>query len=96
LGVTEQQPAIGRIVHYRLSEQDVADIFTAHGTSTGSFSAGDVLPAMVLRADDFDDRNRVDLGVQLGNATMLRSQVYEILPDIGDGTEPGWFWPPRV
>lgn len=94
--MTEQRPSIGRIVHYRLSDEDVSDIFIAHGTSTGSFSAGDVLPALVLRADLFDERHRVDLSVQLGSATLLRRGVYEILSPVGDGTRSGWFWPPKV
>jgi hypothetical protein len=92
--MTEQQPSIGRIVHYRLSEQDVADIFVAHGASTGSFDVGDVLPAIVLRVNDPTVWG-VDLSVQLGSATMLRRA--EAGPDGATGSLNGrWFWPPRV
>jgi hypothetical protein len=92
-----QQPTIGRIVLYRLSEQDAADIFTAHGTTNGSFEEGVVLPAIIIRIQDKADGCEilyVDLAVQLGGATMLRRAV--CLSDTGRADDTGfWFWPPR-
>jgi len=88
MGVSEQQPSIGRIVHYRLSEQDVADIFVAHGTETGHFNVGDVLPAQIIRVGE----NQVQLSVNLGSALLARYAGPVSVPT----TNGCWFWPPRV
>lgn len=86
-------PTIGRIVHYRLSEQDVARITInaeKHGGHQGNeVRTGDVLPALVVR-------------VNAGNSVNL--QVFLDGPDVYwatsrglDGIDYGcWFWPPRV
>lgn len=92
MGVSEQSPSVGRIVHYRLTEHDVNDIFVAHGTATGRYEIGDVLPAQIIRV--YDEGRHIDLSVNLGGALLLRHAVTE-LPGGDDGTGQ-WFWPPRA
>lgn len=91
--MTEQQPSIGRIVHYRLSEQDVNESFIRHG-STQALSAGDVLPAIVVgvrRGRAVDAPPALDMQVFLpGGYPLWVSSITE-----GAGHSE-WFWPPRV
>lgn len=89
--MTGQAPSVGRIVHYRLTERDVNDIFVAHGTATGKHEPGDVLPATIIRV--FID-GTIYLSVNLGSALLARAGVSR-LPDGDDGLGQ-WFWPPRV
>jgi hypothetical protein len=93
------QATIGRIVHYRLSEQDVQLIDEQH-PMTGAdgrrnprnpVAVGQICPAMVVRI--FDPGPYVNLQVFLdggaGAEYWATSRV--------EGDEPGqWSWPPRV
>lgn len=89
-----QTPTVGRIVHYRLTDQDVNDCFTAVG-SRAAVRAGDVRPAIVIVVDQHD-RERVELQVMIGPCTLWRTSVNGG-PDGATGSLNGrWFWPPRV
>lgn len=92
--VTEQSPTVGRIVHYRLSDHDVNDIFLMVGNAS-RMVAGDVLPAMVVTVNE--SPGRVGLQVYLDAPGLLwrpdamGGRLDEIGPIGGR-----WFWPPRV
>jgi len=90
-------PTIGRIVHYRLSEQDAERIYelrtAARMHQSPGFNAaygGDVYPAIVVRT--FDDILNVNLQVFLDGPDTLwvTSRGYSV------ETEGCWFWPPRI
>jgi hypothetical protein len=89
-----QTPTIGRIVHYKLSEQDALSINDKRikdQTSGNVAYKGDVYPAMIVRT----------WGKQAGVSVQL--QVYLDGPDTywatsrleGDA-EGQYIWPPRV
>ncbi|MFI8459049.1 hypothetical protein [Kitasatospora sp. NPDC085464] len=85
-------PSTGRVVHYRLSVEDLHRHRAqepAHRPlpETASHSIGDVLPAIVVRAEG----NTVNLQVFLDGPGTLW------LPNREHGHEPGhWHWPPIV
>jgi hypothetical protein len=96
------KPTIGRIVHYRLSEQDANliskrrdDSFVEgqarnHGNAA---RAGDVYPAMVVRVFD-PSTTTANLQVFLdGNDTYWATSRQEAPDDMSEGY---WFWPPRA
>lgn len=86
-----QQPTVGRIVHYRLSEQDAQQI-TDRRRDAGVFGnpvpAGDTYPMVIVR---------------VWSTTLVNGQVLLDGPDtlwvtsvtLGDGPRT-WSWPPRV
>lgn len=100
------KPSIGRIVHYRLTAQDAADINrrrkdfhesrsaddqTGFVGHVGNHAAeGDVFPATIVRVWE-ESTIICNLQVQLdGNDTYWATSRAE-------GDEPGnWCWPPRV
>ena len=100
-----QKPSIGRIVHYRLSEQDADHInrrrtHAAEQAQLGghnypvhtgnSARAGDVYPATVVRVFD-PSVSTANLQVHLdGTDAHWATSRTE-----GD-TDGQWFWPPRV
>jgi len=89
-----QLATIGRIVHYKLSDTDVAiirDRRISTRTSGNSVAAGDVFPAIVIRRWGDTLESSIQLQVFLdGNDTFWATSVSE-----GDG-ERQWSWPPRV
>lgn len=87
-----QQPTIGRIVHYTLSEADATALHYQRASGQPSYSynqaaVGDVYPAMIVRCFDPSVNLKVFLdGVDTFWAT---SRV--------EGEGPGtWSWPPRA
>lgn len=86
-------PTIGRVVHYRLSEQDI-ELIAEHRRETGEQGntayPGDVYPAFVVRA--FGDTLSVNLRVMLDGPDTLwvTSRGYSVQ------TQGCWFWPPRI
>lgn len=86
-------PTIGRIVHYRLSDQDVeqvAELRRETGRQGNTARPGDVYPAIVVRT--FGDSLGVNLRVMLDGPDTLwvTSRGYSV-------ETPGcWFWPPRI
>lgn len=109
-----QAPSIGRIVHYKLNEQDAtainkrrSDWRNAHPTEPGitrlgtgeqahignEATAGDVLPAMIVRTWGSTPQSSVQLQVFLdGNDTFWATSVSaaDVHP------ERTYIWPPRV
>lgn len=101
----QQQPSVGRIVHYRLSEQDATDInrrrkdfHTSGGAEDRSgfvghvgnrVAEGEVFPAVIVRVRD-ESTVTCNLKVLLdGNDTYWATSRAE-------GAEAGrWTWPPR-
>lgn len=87
-------PTIGRIVHYRLSEHDVAQINQSRADGVGrgnSVAAGDVFPLMITRAWGNTEGSAVNGQVLLdGNDSLWVTSRVE-----GDGPFQ-WFVPPRV
>lgn len=100
----KQVPTVGRIVHYRLSEDDAANInqrrhlselappsewgFQAHRGNRAE--PGQVFPATIVRTFGDDEESAVNLSVQLdGNDTHWATS--RTLGDV-DGT---WSWPAR-
>ncbi|MGP3914314.1 hypothetical protein [Nonomuraea sp. 10N515B] len=90
------KPTIGRIVHYTLSEGDVALIdqnlpaYAGQGVQRNSVKAGDVYPAVVVRVFD-PSTTTANLQVLLdGNCSYWATSRTE-----GEG-ESHWSWPPRV
>lgn len=90
------KPTIGRIVHYRLSDDDAARIIEMgnrplpDGRSPlhNASRPGDMYPAIIVRVwDDGSVNARVFLD---GELTLWVTSRHE-------GDEPGtWSWPPRV
>lgn len=88
-------PSIGRIVHYRLTESDVASISYQHDGTVKSCNvprAGDVYPLVITRVwDEPTEESGINGQVMLdGNFTLWvtsRSQG----DDLGN-----WSAPPRV
>lgn len=91
------QPTIGRIVHYTLSEQDVALIDQQIPASDenrvyrNSVRAGDVYPAMIVQVWGDTPGSSVNLQVFLDGACSW----WATSRTEGDG-EFHWAWPPRV
>lgn len=83
--------SIGRVVHYTLSETDVAYIQSRHQdrSSCNQASAGDVYPAMIVRI--WGDATHVNLQVFLdGDCSYWATSR-------GEGEGAGfWAWPERV
>lgn len=88
--MTSQTPTVGRIVHYRLSESDVALIAAkrkAGGTFGNGVREGDTYPMLIVR---------------VWNPTLVQGQVFLDGPDTlwatsvaeGDGPRT-WSWPKR-
>lgn len=101
--MTKQLPSVGRIVHYRLTEQDVNDAFIQYGRSVQAAVEGDVLPAIVVACyaeyRSIDAPTVLDLSVFVPGGGILYvqgvAQRDEALPDdeISNGC---WSWPPRM
>lgn len=91
-----QQVSIGRIVHYRLTEQDAAELEqqrTDKRIRANSHRAGDVVPMLVVRV--WPDETRA-AGLINGQAFIDGAGSLWVT-SVRDGTEPGtWSWPPRV
>ncbi len=82
-------PTIGRIVHYRLSEQDVARLRDGGRDVGNEAHAGDVYPAMVVRTFGGTAAN---LQVFLDGPDTL----WVTSRDHDEDTLGCWFWPPRL
>ena len=95
--MTEQKPSIGRIVHYKLNEGDVANIdrlmplvVDGQCQERNPVTAGDVYPAMVVRVFD-PSPTTANLRVFLDGADSYWATSRT------EADEPGhWTWPPRV
>lgn len=97
-----QQPTVGRIVHYRLSEHDANLInkrrddsfIEGQARSHGNVArSGDVYPAVIVRVFD-SSTTTANLQVFLdGNDTYWATSRQEAPDDMSEGR---WFWPPRV
>ncbi|WP_318202975.1 hypothetical protein [Streptomyces sp. SCL15-4] len=101
----QQQPSVGRIVHYQLTEQDATDINRRRkdfhesrgaedrtgyiGHVGNRVAEGDQFPAIIVRVWD-ESTVTCNLQVLLdGNDTYWATSRAE-------GAEPGhWTWPPR-
>lgn len=87
-------PSVGRIVHYRLSEQDAALINQRRAAGNGqgnSVAAGDVFPLMITRTWGDHEGSAVNGQVFLdGDDSLWVTSATE-----GDGIRQ-WFAPPRV
>ncbi len=82
-------PTVGRIVHYRLSEQDAERANRQQSPDGNTARPGDVLPAIVVRVNQ---GNSVNLQVFLDGPDTLWVTSRGL-----DGIEFGcWFWPPRI
>lgn len=86
-------PTIGRIVHYKLSEYDATSINDERlksGKHGNKATAGDVLPAMIVRVWGDTPTSSVQLQVFLdGDHTYWATSR-------GQGDQPGmWLWPTR-
>jgi hypothetical protein len=94
--MTAQQPSIGRIVHYRLSEQDINDVFVKHGQIRGSQpKVGDVCAAVVTGV--FAAYRSVDAPPALDLRVFVNGPGDLWVTEKLEGTEPAqWCWPPRV
>lgn len=82
---------VGRIVHYRLSEQDAAIIEQSRIAADGPgnpVEPGSVYPAMVVRVWGHETAN---LQVFLDGPDTYWKTSAQPGDDDGD-----WFWPPRV
>ena len=91
-----QIPSLGRIVHYRLSAGDVAEIdrMSPQRDADGRYlrnpaREGDVYPAQVTAV--FGTGGTANLVVQLDGPAQHWATSRQ--PGDGDGQ---WFWPPRV
>ena len=100
-----QQPTIGRIVHYRLSDADVAAIHAASDATRGRrnpVSAGQVYPAQITAVFD-PAGGTANMVVQLDGlqqhwvTSSRRGEPADGLETTGETIPPGtWCWPPRV
>lgn len=95
-----QKPSVGRIVHYRLSAQDVASIQARRGAPsvqhhTGNpVAEGDVVPLVIARV--WPDEGGPDIPGVNGQA-LLDGRDTHWVTSAHEGAEPGtWAWPPRV
>lgn len=90
MGVSTQQPSIGRIVHYRLSDEDISKAPNTVFARGNRPYIGGVYPAVIVRTAD--DDLRVNLRVLLDGPDDLwvTSAGYSV------DTDGCWFWPPRV
>ena len=90
-------PTIGRIVHYRLTEQDARDASALDASP--EMRAGDVLPAIIVGVfaayRSVDAPPVCDLQVFLNGPGQMWRQGISELPASEDGTGQ-WFWPPRI
>lgn len=94
------QPTIGRIVHYKISEQDQQRITERQnrplpdGRSplANSARSGDVFPAVIVRVWDTNPE------APLCNLhVLLDGELTHWITSRQEGTEPGtWSWPPRA
>ncbi|MBV6697446.1 hypothetical protein KV557_09950 [Kitasatospora aureofaciens] len=84
-------PTIGRIVHYRLAEHDVSQIRALPTVHLNPVQAGQVYPAVIVRAWG----NRPDSAVNLQVLLDGQAQLWVTSRTAGDdnGT---WLWPPRA
>lgn len=88
-------PTIGRIVHYRLSRDDVDSIAERMEELPPNLrpipSVGDVLPMIVVRVHGRGEHSPVNGQVFLDGDGLLH--VGGVLPGQGPGT---WSWPPAA
>lgn len=89
------KPSIGRIVHYRRTEQDVNDLFVDFGTAGGGVpEVGEVVAAQISRVNP---DGSVNLRVMPdGPGTLCRASVFEGSADAFADGFGLWCWPPRV
>jgi hypothetical protein len=85
------QPTIGRIVHYRLSDEDVGRARALPTIQINPVSFGDTYPAIVVRAFGAASDGEANLQVFLDGQAQL--WVTSAKPGTGPGT---WSWPPRA
>lgn len=85
------QPTIGRIVHYRLSDEDVARIRALPTPRFNPANPGDTYPAMVVRVFESATDGGANLQVFIDGQAQL--WITSAKPGDGPGT---WSWPPRV
>jgi hypothetical protein len=85
------QPTIGRIVHYRLSSDDVARVRALPTVHINPVNTGDTYPAVVVRVFETATNGEANLQVLLDGQAQL--WVTSAKPGDGPGT---WSWPPRV
>lgn len=103
--MSQQQPSVGRIVHYRLTEQDANDInrrrkdhheICRSGDRSGfvghvgnRVAEGDLFPAVIVRVWD---ESTVTCNLQV----LLDGTDTYWATSRAEGTEAGrWTWPPR-
>ena len=106
--MAEQQPTIGRIVHYKLSENDIEAMANRRKPNVGhgedwpagaqahvgnKIAEGTVVPMIIVRRVGDDEIN--------GQAFLDGNDVLWLVNikqgTEGDDQEPGtWVWPPRV
>jgi hypothetical protein len=83
-------PTLGRVVHYRLDESDVARIRALPTTQVNPVLAGQLCPAVIVRTWGGQPDSLVNLQV------LLDGQAQLWVTSRGAGTEDGtWSWPPR-
>jgi hypothetical protein len=91
-----QTPTIGRIVHYKLSEQDVQRLGEAAaraGVKSNPHDVGQALPAIIVRV--WPDGTRAAGLINLQALTDGPMTLW--ITSIREGTAPGeWSWPPRT
>jgi hypothetical protein len=79
-----QKPSIGRIVHYKLSAQDVEE----YSSSLNGMRVGDACAAIVVRAFG---------GTSANLRLLLDGREIGWVTSAPEGDQPGqWSWPPRT
>lgn len=85
--MSDQKPALGRIVRYRLTEADVLE----HGQRLNGQQPGDECPAMIVRVFSENEPGTCNLRVLPDGP---RDTIWKTSVVMGD--EPGqWHWPAR-
>lgn len=91
------KPTIGRIVHYRLSAEDIGRHYEARknsGLAHNNHEPGDVVPLIIVRVwpDEFGE------GVPgVNGQAFLDGHDTAWITSAREGTEPGtWSWPERT
>lgn len=92
-----QQPSIGRVVHYRLTQYDVDSIErrkTAAGAVANPHTVGQVVPLDIVLV--WPDEHGAGVPGVNGQA-KIDGNFQLWITSAREGTEPGtWSWPPRV
>lgn len=86
-------PTVGRVVHYRVSAEEAAQITERHRSAGGNYAQeGDVYPLLITRVwgdQEYSSFNGT-LFLDGPNSTLWITSTH-----IGDGPR-HCFWPPRV